>query len=570
MLFLALACACAPAPLQAESFQWSTFPTGVDPQGVTLSDFDLDGNQDLAVAVRGGDRVWVYPGIGDGTFGPSKRYDTGAFPYRVATGDIDGDGYDDLVVAGRDADSARILLSEGTGEFGPNGDVALGTEPTSVVLGDFDLDGNLDLASGNALSIDTRVREGLGDGSFGDETFVQDHLWGSHYHLMVNDMNVDGLPDLLAATGGFMSGALLSQGDLTFEFIGYPWNFGGDDFLWGATADVDQDGDPDVVWSESDFFDVCTITWQGDGSGGAILGSDVWITSWEYQLEFGEFNGDGDPDMVATRDGGLAIRYGSVGDTFVGTPVHPIQDGVNHFTVGDLNGDGLDDIVASSSGADQVVVGLTSTDCGPPLQLALVEPAVVPALTTDHHVEVIVHANSLCGFQGVTVDGVVPNYVGMPDLDRLVLWMPLVPSSGEVDVEVVANGVTATYPMFVEPPAEPVVKVGPGGLTTGVGGTLHYAADPGDWVFLFASTSGAPSILPGVAEFGIGQGFQSLYGVLGDVITDKAWNERFLPIGPIAPSTKLYFQAAIYEPDVGTLPLTMSNVHEAWIAWPWE
>ena len=89
------------------------------PGAVALADLNGDGIPDLIVANSGGNNVLVYPGLGDGQFGPEvnggKGFFTGTDPVGVTVADL-GNGRHDLVVADKGSNDVTILLNQATAD----------------------------------------------------------------------------------------------------------------------------------------------------------------------------------------------------------------------------------------------------------------------------------------------------------------------------------------------------------------------------------------------------------------------------------------------------------------------
>ncbi len=140
-------------------------PTGSNPVGLAVGDFNNDGKADLVTANSGENTVSVLLGNGDGTFRTHVDSDVGAKPVSVAVGDFDGDGNQDLAVVSQTALSLSILLGNGDGTFQPAVSAPVSSSPFSVAVGDFNGDGIEDVAVGSALSFTVSVFFGNGDGT---------------------------------------------------------------------------------------------------------------------------------------------------------------------------------------------------------------------------------------------------------------------------------------------------------------------------------------------------------------------------------------------------------------------
>ena len=90
------------------------------PGAVAVADLNGDGIPDLIVANSGGNNVLVYPGLGNGQFGPAlnggKGFFTGTDPVGVTVANLNG--RPDLVVADRGSNDLTILLNEATADGG--------------------------------------------------------------------------------------------------------------------------------------------------------------------------------------------------------------------------------------------------------------------------------------------------------------------------------------------------------------------------------------------------------------------------------------------------------------------
>jgi hypothetical protein len=121
------------------------FLVGTTPQAVIATDFNRDGNIDLAVVNVFGHGVSVLLGQGNGTFLPKTDYTTDAFPVAVAAADLNGDSHLDFAVCAP-PDVLSIFAGKGDGNFGARQDVAAAGACGSIATGDFNHDGRTDVA----------------------------------------------------------------------------------------------------------------------------------------------------------------------------------------------------------------------------------------------------------------------------------------------------------------------------------------------------------------------------------------------------------------------------------------
>ena len=139
----------------------ANYTVGSVPVSVAVGDFNGDGKPDLAVANFGlkdpGSGVYTNIGVsvllgqGDGTFQDAFNYDAGTNPVAVAVSDFNGDGESDIAVglasAKAGGDGVSVLLGNGDGTFQVA--VAAATLGQRLAVGDFNRDGRPDLAVAN-------------------------------------------------------------------------------------------------------------------------------------------------------------------------------------------------------------------------------------------------------------------------------------------------------------------------------------------------------------------------------------------------------------------------------------
>jgi hypothetical protein len=140
------------------------------PIAMAASDFNSDGNLDLAIVNQTTNDVSILLGNGDGTFTQTtgSPVAVGRSPVAIATGDLNNDSHPDLAVVNQTDNSVSVLLGNGDGTFTPaiNSPLATGQTPSAVAIADFNADGNLDIAVTDPLTDSVSVFLGLSQGLF--------------------------------------------------------------------------------------------------------------------------------------------------------------------------------------------------------------------------------------------------------------------------------------------------------------------------------------------------------------------------------------------------------------------
>jgi hypothetical protein len=237
-------------------------PSSPNPSAVASGDFNGDLKPDLLITDTATASLYLFPGIGDGTFSSPSVFAVGLNPRGLVVDDFNGDGKLDVAVT---TDSGvSILLGNGAGGFS-----SILLVPTSkpigpIVSGDFDKDGKKDLALLVQTAYATcfvQVLWGTGDGGMTPATpFASGSFPGG---LAVGDFNQDGFPDLVVAGGSPGSGTAFWMND-------------------GARG-----------WRRSSSFEI------SGNDGGAIAGT----------VAVGDFNKDGLPDVAASFQNDLFVLY---------------------------------------------------------------------------------------------------------------------------------------------------------------------------------------------------------------------------------------------------------------------
>jgi hypothetical protein len=127
-------------------------------------------------------------------------------------------------------------------------------------------------------------------------------------------------------------------------------------------GDLNRDGKQDLIVGHS-FQGLSVFLGNGDGT----FGPELLLQGASPASAFGDFNGDGKPDIVTMSASGVnAVRlYLGNGDgTFTSTPDTPFASGyvgTTSLAVGDFNGDGKLDVVVIGNGLTQAFCWVMET-----------------------------------------------------------------------------------------------------------------------------------------------------------------------------------------------------------------
>ncbi|HZM00248.1 MAG TPA: VCBS repeat-containing protein [Planctomycetota bacterium] len=522
----------------------STLPvtgTGVGPYDVVVTDVDLDGRLDIAVAVQGAGALSLFRqtdgsfataapvtvnslkassaialadldgdgdldavttrasgagtettlqrwlGDGSGALGSPVASTVGAEQQDVALGDLDGDGRPDVVASLALLDKLAVLGNDGAGNLLPATLCPAGDKPAAVALGDVDLDGRLDAVTANELSHDVSVLLGDGAGAF-----------AAPLHTFVSGLAPNAV----------------------------------------ALDDVDDDGALDAVTGNRESQDVSVLL--GDGAGGFAAPS-VLAAGWPVEaVAIGDLDGDGHEDLVAggtsgsPANSGLSVFRGLGGGDFdlplAAASVGPVTD----LAVGDVNGDGRPDVIAAREGGSRVDV-----------RLGVGDGTLLPA---------------------ISLTAVLPSGVVLGDLDgdqRLDLASSMRTSSSSGAITIHLNlstpHVWRDLGHALDGSFGPPSLTGIGPLTAGSPGTLTLDdAFPSQVGVLFVSPTSAPAPFKG----GVLVPVPPLLSQLVRTGPDGRLLLQWASWTPGVPGSSWYFQYAIADP-AGPVNVALSNALRA-------
>ena len=263
--------------------------------------------------------------------------------------DLDGDGRHDLV-GGMEWSAQYLHAVRNLGgrrwDLIETADVAGIRNPVRLV--DVSGDGKLDIATYSAWAA------GNGDGTFSAAVPIPNDLASKRIDaFLARDIDVDGRPDLLAAWLEYPVGGpqgnfqVFRQADGT-AFTPLPTQLLGTKLAYAAAfADLDQDGDPDLLAGSS----------PAGFTALENLGAGVYGTPKSFAgqsnitaMALSDLTGDGRPDLALTEGYGninnriLAVLPASGPFTFGAAAAYTLPASPFSLQIGDLDGNGEDDI----------------------------------------------------------------------------------------------------------------------------------------------------------------------------------------------------------------------------------
>lgn len=353
--------------------------TSIPPKASATADFTGNGTPGVASApgsaISGADvSVWTNDGSWDATQCPDTGEDTYSLGSNVspkggiAAGVFNEPSTDpdpDIVATGINMDTDEHVIwvfeNDGSGSFASVDEYTLtnGEVPTEAVTAKVDDDDYEDVITANKQSDSVSVFLNKGDnGSKGDRFHGPDHysLKGgarNPVQLVAADMDGDGDPDVVTANSQSDNiSVLTNDGDGTLSDQGA--TSVGNTPLGVTTGDFDDDGFPDVAVANSDDNEVEVLgnktllngSWNGLEKDVAFLDTN---SGPESVTAADLLNSDGAIDLAAVSGQNIAVfenTDGSVADAWsLGTEYDVGTWKPRQVVADDLDGDGQPDLV---------------------------------------------------------------------------------------------------------------------------------------------------------------------------------------------------------------------------------
>lgn len=348
------------------------------PTSVEFADLDNDGTLDILAVSEHNLLVSWFEGLGGDSFGPQqaifddwasiKTSSNNARPRTAISADLDGDGLLDVIAidnAQSSGNGAIVYfenLTDGSGA--PFGGVNIVTQdlrkPQDVIATDFDGDTDIDLVVTSSLSPNVLTWfSNDGAGTFTRETDILD-VPGSPYAMDLADLGADGdldivvaypfgdefyiIENLRAQNGGtetYASPVRTAFADMEPEAIDF--------------ADLDSDGDFDIIIAEDDDSNLAWYPGNGDGTFGSrtLIGPARSVNDFEVV----DYDLDGDQDIILVNRTGfqdLDVYVNNGSESFSLTPIAQDLDTMFSLDVADISSDSRPDVVVGLSNQDYI------------------------------------------------------------------------------------------------------------------------------------------------------------------------------------------------------------------------
>jgi hypothetical protein len=326
------------------------------PSMVMAADLDNDNDNEVIISSRWSRQLSFYYNTGEGIFGSQNVIeDYGVSLFSLA--DFDNDGYTDIA---SDLCDASWLRNLGDGNFELADCLEIwGMYNATILIETADLDGlnGPDIIAAcdphNPMIVWT---QNTGGGILGD---IKGIYSGEHYDAFTADLDEDGDVDIITAEYNFNWYENLGGGN-NWERHDMPFNLKGADNV--SVADIDNDGDLDIVGGVRSWDDTEWLGWF-ENNGNAqftvkhnVLNIDTGLLILDLFVD--DLNLDDYPDILCTYHyGDLLVWFENNGNGSFGEMKLISSDQISPGSVyaSDMDNDGDPDVICASASDNRVL-----------------------------------------------------------------------------------------------------------------------------------------------------------------------------------------------------------------------
>jgi hypothetical protein len=353
---------------QKLNFDIETIAVGKGAASIEVADFNKDGKPDIAVANTEDSSISILINAGKREFrnATGSPFYAGHFPNDINITDFNKDGNLDIALANHEKKYFTVLLGNGKGQFhpSPHSPFAVQVKPHThgIISADFNGDGNPDIAT-DSWGVDSIViLGGDGKGNFVNPVY---YATGKHPYqrLRTADFNKDNKPDIVT-TDLDDSTVTILLGDGKGNFEAHFFDAGNTPF-GVATGDLNADGNIDLAIVNAPTISggkpgkdgLTILLGDGRGSFSKLQGSPFETGLGPTRAAIGDLNNDGINDIAVSnyKSNFVSVYYMNKNGVQSSTqlPIGKHSDGVAIF---DVDGDGKKDIIATSSDDNNVTI----------------------------------------------------------------------------------------------------------------------------------------------------------------------------------------------------------------------
>ncbi|MCU0426182.1 MAG: FG-GAP-like repeat-containing protein [Candidatus Kapabacteria bacterium] len=243
-------------------------------------------------------------------------------------------------------------VNGGTGRFVDSRRYRNSGTAQGIALADFNLDGRIDMMQGSSAGLELRLQTGILATPFAEPATLLDG--GDVRHLASADVDNDGNPDIVYIVG---TDIIVRRNNPlgTFGTVLATITTGAAGLNRIALADFDGDGDIDIALGAND-----TRVFLNNGTGTAFpLVATMGFAA--MGIAAADADRDGDMDLVVTDGANLNVYRGQGANTGVNTlfPLVPSTSiavvNPEELAVGDFNGDTYPDVAVGTTGNNMLV-----------------------------------------------------------------------------------------------------------------------------------------------------------------------------------------------------------------------